>query len=158
MIHDLAMEASQKTFISAFEKLDKLKDPAKFASWLYRIALNHCHGEERKRKQWGLDQIHLSGQEGQQVKEQHPDRGPSPQDQLLAGDLGHWLKKALNQLPDDQRIAIIMKEYEGFTFREIAETLQQSENTIKSRVYYGLSSMRKFLTQCNINQAHFLYE
>jgi RNA polymerase sigma-70 factor (ECF subfamily) len=58
----------------------------------------------------------------------------------------------LQKIPDDQRKVILMKEYEGLKFKEIAEVLNVSENTIKSRMYYGLDAMRKILIEKNITK------
>ena len=62
------------------------------------------------------------------------------------------LQKCLTGLSEEQREVVIMKEYEGLKFREIAEVLNISENTVKSRVYYGLDGLRKILERKNINK------
>ena len=54
-------------------------------------------------------------------------------------------RKALSMLKEEQRIIVIMKEYEGFKFSEIADILKVSENTAKSRLYYGLTKVEKYL-------------
>jgi len=73
-------------------------------------------------------------------------------------ELGVILHQALNKINEEQRIVVIMKEYEGFKFREIAEMLQISENTVKARMYYGLNALRKILEKWNINQETVRYE
>ncbi|HBX66585.1 MAG TPA: RNA polymerase sigma factor, partial [Balneolaceae bacterium] len=60
--------------------------------------------------------------------------------------------------PVDQRVVVIMKEYEGLTFREIAGILDEPENTVKSRLYYGLSALKKTFDSWNINKEVFDYE
>ena len=57
----------------------------------------------------------------------------------------------LKTLPEEQKVVIIMKEYEGMKFREIAEALGISENTAKSRLYYGLKSLRKTIENSGLN-------
>ena len=57
---------------------------------------------------------------------------------------------ALQKIPADQREVILMKEYEDLKFREIAEILDVSVNTVKSRLYYGLNALRKLLTDCQL--------
>jgi RNA polymerase sigma-70 factor (ECF subfamily) len=59
---------------------------------------------------------------------------------------------ALQALPEEQRTVIIMKEYEGLKFREIAEVLELPENTVKSRLYYGLRALRKFFLTTNLKR------
>jgi len=68
------------------------------------------------------------------------------------------LHKALLQLPNDQRVVVIMKEYEGLTFPEIAEILDEPINTVKSRMYYGLRALKKTFDSWNINKEVFSYE
>ncbi|MGK0487534.1 MAG: RNA polymerase sigma-70 factor (ECF subfamily), partial [Candidatus Endobugula sp.] len=68
------------------------------------------------------------------------------------------LKKALAQLPEEQRMVVIMKEYEGLKIREIAEAMDISENTVKSRLYYALGSLKKLLEQWDINKETIHYE
>ena len=68
------------------------------------------------------------------------------------------LHKALLQLPNDQRVVVIMKEYEGLTFPEIAEILDEPINTVKSRMYYGLRALKKTFDSWNINKEVFNYE
>ena len=62
------------------------------------------------------------------------------------------------ELSVEQREVVIMKEYEGLKFREIAEVLNISENTVKSRMYYGLDGLRKILEKKNINKETISYE
>lgn len=148
-----AQEASQKTFVAVVQRIYQLKDPAKFRSWLYRIATNYCHegGREHQRAQ------RLSSLEDAGVAF-HPNSDVGPEASFSRQELSEWLTQALAMLPEDQRTLVIMKEYEGLTFREIAETLGISENTAKSRLYYGLTKLRKTLTQWNLHQEQVYYE
>jgi RNA polymerase sigma-70 factor (ECF subfamily) len=68
------------------------------------------------------------------------------------------LQQALFELSDEQREVVIMKEYEGLKFREIAEVLNISENTVKSRMYYGLDGLKKILERKNITKDTIGYE
>ena len=60
-------------------------------------------------------------------------------------DYSQLVKNAVNNLPDEQRIVVILKEYQNLKFREISEVLNISENTAKSRMYYALKNLRKNL-------------
>ncbi len=62
------------------------------------------------------------------------------------------------ELPEEQRIVIIMKEYQGLKFKEIAEALGESINTVKSRMYYGLHALRKVFDRWDINKEVMQYE
>ena len=140
-----AHEVVQKTFIQVFEKIDQLKDPSKLRSWLYKIASNNCCSEGR------LKSRHQHSDMEQQVAISEIDHD-TPARRYEKKELTIMVKEVLQQIPADQRQVIIMKEYEGLKFREIADVLGESENTIKSRMYYGLDAMRKILLSKNLTK------
>lgn len=151
--HDEAMEITQKTFIKAYKKLDTLEDEEKFSPWIYRIANNLCLDEAKRAGRRRSAPLNALGP--------HPvaeSRGSKPGHKLQREELGSILQKALNLLPPEQRIVVIMKEYEELKFREIAEILEEPENTVKSRMYYGLKSLRKIFEQWNIESEELYYE
>src|SRR5690606_41166682 len=75
-----------------------------------------------------------------------------PHRQLETSQRNQMLHRALDNIPEEQKMIIILKEYEGMKFREIADILELSENTVKSRLYYGLSALRKYFSQNNLEQ------
>ena len=159
--HDMAMEVTQKTFISMCRNLPALKDTARFKSWLYKIAVNYCREEVRKKqstrstpfdKVWNIESEHSPHWESSTKRSDDPDR------QLQHLEVSEILQEALGLISNDQREVVIMKEYEGLKFREIAEALNISENTVKSRMYYGLENLRKILEKMNINKDTINYE
>jgi RNA polymerase sigma-70 factor, ECF subfamily len=159
--HDLAMEVTQKTFISMCRNLQALQDTAKFKSWLYKIAVNYCREEARKRQKnrstsfervWNLETEQSPRWESSGKRTDDPER------QFQHAEISDILQEALTAINEDQREVVIMKEFEGLKFREIAEALNISENTVKSRMYYGLDSLRKILEKKNINKDTINYE
>jgi RNA polymerase sigma factor (sigma-70 family) len=161
MDHDLAMEVSQKTFISMYKNLPGLQDNARFKSWLYKIAVNYCREELRKKKgdrSLSFDVVWNREAEESPKWESAGQRFDNPESQLQRMELADILQQALSELNAEQREVVIMKEYEGLKFREIAEVLNISENTVKSRMYYGLDGLRKILDRKNINKDTIGYE
>lgn len=149
---DDAAEITQKTFIKAYQKLNTLEDPSKFSSWLYRIANNLCLDELKRagrKRATSLEALKTAPQ---------TEVSSSADEKLVRNEALVLLHKALLQLPVDQRMVVIMKEYEGMTFREIAGILDESENTVKSRMYYGLRTLKKTFDSWNINQEVFNYD
>ncbi|MDX1671712.1 MAG: RNA polymerase sigma factor [Balneolaceae bacterium] len=146
--HDEAMEITQKTFIKAYKKIGTLDDVEKFSSWLYRIANNLCLDETKRAGRRRSAPLEAVGQE--------PARSvaSNPEAEIANKQLTSILHQALNQLPVEQRIVVIMKEYEGLKFREIADILDEPENTVKSRMYYGLKSLRALFDQWNLELEH----
>lgn len=139
-----ACEVVQQTFIQVFEKIDQLKDPSKLKSWLYRIASNNCISQGRslsRRRKVEVDEALM-----------HVVDAPSPSHHIERKELKELVLNILQLIPPEQRQVIIMKEYEGLKFREIADILNTSENTIKARMYYGLDAMKKIMIQKNLTK------
>jgi RNA polymerase sigma factor (sigma-70 family) len=159
--HDLAMEVAQKTFISMHRNIDGLQETTRFKSWLYTIAVNYCREELRKRKATRSVSLHdlRPGESEESYRwEASSSRRENPEKQLRHSELSDLLQQCLMELSDEQREVVIMKEYEGLKFREIAETLNISENTVKSRMYYGLDGLKKILESRNITKETIGYE
>ncbi len=159
--HDMAMEISQRTFISMCRNVTGLNDPARFRPWLYKIAVNCCREEMRKRRgnrSLPFEQVWNHNAENSPDWESSRQRHDNPERQFQQGELSDILQMALGSLSQEQREVVIMKEYEGLKFREIAEVLNISENTVKSRMYYALDALRKILEKRNINKNTIGYE
>lgn len=144
-----ARDVAQETFLRAFRALKGFKGQAKFSSWLYRITLNLCRDWIRREKRTplaqapeGIDLVELAGEET--VTE-------TIEDLVGRRELGRAVSKAMALLPEEQRTAIILKEYHGLTFQEIAELLDCPLSTVKTRLYQGLSVVRKQLQQAGVN-------
>lgn len=159
--HDLAMDVSQKTFISMCRNVDRLNDVSRFRSWLYTIAVNYCREELRRgrtRRALSLSDLNATESEVSHKWEESSHRNENPEKLFRHSELADLLQQCLMELNEDQREVLVMKEYEGLKFREIAEVLNVSENTVKSRMYYGLDTMRKILERRNITKESIGYE
>ncbi|MEE4312803.1 MAG: sigma-70 family RNA polymerase sigma factor [candidate division KSB1 bacterium] len=156
---ELAKDVTQKAFIKAYKNLKGLKDPSKFSSWIYQITSNLCKDEFKSMKRHQSISLEL-------MMENHKDHRfdladsslPDPSADMNQIELEELIKRALQSIPVEQRIVIIMKEYQGLKFAEIAETLGESINTVKSRMYYGLNALRKVFNRWNINEEVLQYE
>lgn len=147
---DEAHDITQKTFIKTYQNVSTLENPEKFSSWIYRIANNLC-----------LDELKRAGRRKSTSLEAYMEQSAVlegdvalPDADLQNKELGHILQKALLTLPDEQRTVIILKEYEGLKFREIADILEEPESTVKSRLYYGLKSTKRVLKNWNIKHEY----
>ena len=138
-----ARDVTQETFLRAFRALGGFKGDAKFSSWLYRIALNLCRDWMRKDRRAPARRGARRGRGGDLAAE----RGPTEtvEDLAARAELSREVAKAMAHLPAEQRQAIILKEYHGLTFQEIADLMKCPLSTVKTRVYQGLSTLRKQL-------------
>ena len=144
-----ARDVAQETFLRAFRALKGFKGQAKFSSWLYRITLNLCRDFIRRERRTPLAQA----PEGVDLVELAGEATPTETIEQLVGrkQPGRAVSKAMALLPEEQRTAIILKEYHGLTFQEIAELLDCPLSTVKTRLYQGLSVVRKQLQQAGVN-------
>lgn len=159
---DLATEISQKTFIAMFRNVKKLKEINRFKPWLYRIATNFCHEEERKKKRNKTVSLTVTrtDDELEETFEVGEAEGNyfNPERNYQQLELEEALISALGELKEEQRSVVIMKEYEGLKFKEIAEALDTSENTVKTRLYTGLRNLKDILMKDNITKETVYYE
>ena len=145
-----ARDVCQETFLRAFRALPGFKGQAKFSSWLYRIALNLCRDWIRRQRRAPMLQI----PEGVEPTELAAETGPveSIEDLVSRRELSAVVEEAMALLPEEQRTAIILKEYHGMTFQEIADLQGCPLSTVKTRLYQGLSVLRRHLEKNVINQ------
>ena len=138
-----ARDVCQETFLRAFRALPGFKGQAKFSSWLYRIALNLCRDWIRRQRRAPVMQM----PEGVDPGELAADQGPVESIEDLVGrrQLSEIVEEAMALLPEEQRTAIILKEYHGMTFQEIADMQGCPLSTVKTRLYQGLTVLRRHL-------------
>jgi len=149
-----ARDLCQQAFIQAYHKLDRLQDHRTFATWLYRIAVNLCRDRHRQRQRHPTLYLEdLEGEVSGELMETRPaNPGTAPDHEAGQRDVRELLHRALQSLPEEQRVVVVMKEYEGLKFTQIADILQAPVNTVKSRMYYGLKSLRKLLDQWQVTE------
>jgi RNA polymerase sigma-70 factor (ECF subfamily) len=140
-----ARDVVQESFLRAYRALPGFKGQAKFSSWLYRITLNLCRDWIRRRHRTP----ELQAPEGVDVIELAAEQGPTESVEDLVGrkDLSRRVARAMEVLSEDQRTAIILKEYEGLTFQEISDLLGVPLSTVKTRLYQGLTVLRRELAR-----------
>src|SRR5215467_10507911 len=140
-----ARDVCQDTFLRAYRALPGFKGQAKFSSWLYRIALNLCRDWIRRQRRAPTVQM----PEGVDPVELASDTGPAESIETLVErrELSAVVAEAMALLPEEQRTAIILKEYHGMTFQEIADLQGCPLSTVKTRLYQGLSVLRKHLKE-----------
>lgn len=138
-----ARDVCQETFLRAFRALPGFKGEAKFSSWVYRICLNLCRDWMRKQRRAPTVQM----PEGVDPVEMASERGPIESIETLVErrELSGVVAEAMALLPEEQRMAIILKEYHGMTFQEIADLQGCPLSTVKTRLYQGLTVLRRHL-------------
>jgi len=143
---DDARDLCQEAFLKAYRNLGSFKQEARFSSWLYQIALNLCRDRLRRRR--GRTMVSLDELEEGGAAMTMP--GPTALDLLQERDVSRLVAGAIASLADEQREVIILKEYQGLTFLEIAQVLDMPISTVKTRLYRGLDQLRSRLERQGI--------
>jgi len=125
-------DLKQEAFARVFVRRKDYRPPAKFSTWLWRIALNLCYDEIRKRDRHGECSLEQAAAQ-QQPEELRPDT------ELASREDCRLVRKALVQLPDEQRVLLYLRYCEGLKLREIAEILEIPQTTAASRIAAGLA-------------------
>jgi RNA polymerase sigma-70 factor (ECF subfamily) len=140
-----ARDVCQETFLRAFRALPGFRGQAKFSSWLYRIALNLCRDWMRRERRAPLLQFPEDVDPIEQAAAAEPSE--SIEDLVARKDLTRIVERAMARLPEEQRTAIVLKEYHGLTFQEIADIVGCPLSTVKTRLYQGLVVLRRELAR-----------
>ncbi|MBC8109272.1 MAG: RNA polymerase sigma factor [Anaerolineae bacterium] len=148
-----ALEVSQDAFLKAFTSLDTLQKPEAFGGWLMRIVSNLSLNYRRSRKvrsQLPLDDL-LGTSEGQQGESgggsEWTARSDDPQHTLESREMGVKLQEALAQLPEKQRLAIVMFTIEEMPQKQVAEALECSVEAVKWHVFQGRKKLKELLKE-----------
>lgn len=134
-----AEDATQDAFISAFRGISKFRGGS-FKAWLFRIAANACRDQLRslrRRPTTPLDALPL--------ELEYDRHTPSPEDYAIRQELGEEIKRALAALPPDLRLAVILRDIVGLDYEEIAQAMNCSLGTVKSRLSRGRERLRHHL-------------
>lgn len=139
-----AADATQEAFISAYKSINHFRGGS-FKSWLLRIVTNACYDELRYRKrrpQSSLDEI-TEDNESSALLESEKAVGPEEYSQQT--ELVQAIENCLEDLPEDQRVATVLCDVEGYDYSEIADIMSTSLGTVKSRISRARSKLRDCL-------------
>jgi RNA polymerase sigma-70 factor (ECF subfamily) len=137
-------DATQEAFISAYKALKRFRGGS-FKAWLMRIVTNACYDELRRRKrrpQSSLDEIvEYNESSALLVSEDNP----APEEHQQQVELIGAIKRCLQELPDEQRTAAVLRDVEGYDYQEIAKIMSSSIGTVKSRISRARAKLRDCL-------------
>jgi RNA polymerase sigma-70 factor (ECF subfamily) len=128
-----ARDLAQEVFLRVWQAAKTYRPEAKFTTWIYRIATNGCFNELKssRRKKWFS--FHQSDEHsGNTLEETLSDSAPSAEDLLLEKERSRQLSDALQSLPDNQRMALVLKRYDDLSYAEIAQIIGCSVSAVES--------------------------
>lgn len=130
-----AMDVAQEAFIKAYRAIDRFRGDSAFYTWLYRIAINTAKNwlVARKRRPPATD-IDAADAEQYDIESRLKDQG-TPENEVLRDEIKQTVYKAIADLPDDLRTAIMLREMEGMSYEDIAQTMDCPIGTVRSRIF-----------------------
>ena len=140
---ELALDIAQEAFIKAYRALPRFRGDSAFYTWMYRIAVNTAKNHLAAQRRRPMD-VELDLQDPEQydlhakLKETDTPEGVS-----LSNELQETVERAIAALPEDLRTAIILRELEGMSYEEIAETMECPVGTVRSRIFRARDAIGK---------------
>ncbi len=146
---DAAADATQEAFLKAFRAIGQYRGGS-FRSWLLRIVTNACYDQlryhRRRPSEPLLPETNDDGAPADYTS-RLMDPAESPEDSALRRELNEMLQQAILRLPPDQRLILVLSDVEGFSYREIADTIGLPLGTVKSRLSRARTRLRDLLQE-----------
>ena len=134
---DIAEDVAQETFLRVYRAARTYQPQAKFTTWLYRIVVNLCLDEQRRRAKAALP-LDAVAPEGLPASQDNP---------LERRELSELVRRAVQQLPDRQRLAVVLHRYDGLSHTEISEVTGWSESAVESLLVRAYATLREKLAK-----------
>ncbi|MBR5153039.1 MAG: sigma-70 family RNA polymerase sigma factor [Clostridia bacterium] len=145
---DDAADLTQEVIVKIFKNLDKFQGNSKFSTWVYRIATNTCLDELKKTKNkntYSLDK-EIETEEGSLIGEL-PDKGPTPEQAAEKKAVQNAVRIAIGRLNPEHKKVIVLRDLQGLSYEEIAEIVDCSVGTVKSRISRARENLKKILSE-----------
>ena len=140
---ELALDISQEAFIKAYRALPRFRGDSAFYTWMYRIAVNTAKNHLAAQRRRPMD-VELDLQDPEQydlhAKLKETD---TPEGITLSNELQDAVERAIAALPEDLRTAIVLRELEGMSYEEIAQTMECPVGTVRSRIFRARDAIGK---------------
>ena len=148
--YEEACDLTQDTFVRAFNAWTEFRGDSQVYTWLYRIALNLCHNQQKRlQRRYTMERWSLDSAPDDDFDSRGPvevaDERPQPSQRVEGDEMRHRLREALLQLPDNYRTVIVLRDIEGMTYEEIARVTDSTLEAIKSRLFRARQNLRRIL-------------
>ncbi len=150
---DTAADVTQDAFLAAYRGISSYRGGSSFRAWLLRIASNMACDHWRRMRRHPAESLEFLTEEDETPSSEalnalaDSSAEGNPEEMLLTQELQSAIQKGLEQLPLDQRVAVILCDIEGLSYEEIAESTQTSIGTVRSRISRGRGRLRTYLNQ-----------
>ncbi len=141
---EAAADATQEAFLLAYKHIRSYRGGS-FKAWLMRIVTNSCYSQLRNKQRKPAISLDSAAVEADKQPARIQARDESPEDYAERQELNRTLQQGLKTLPNDQRIALVLSDVEGLSYKEIAEMTGANMGTVKSRLARGRALLRDYL-------------
>ena len=140
-----AQDMAQEAFLKAYNSLSSFRGDSKFSSWLYRIVSNVCLDFKRRQGRRPSSSLTVEDDEGETLELDIADESQSPEALLERKLTREAVRRGLQELPDEQRQILLLREIQGMSYEEIGEAMGLEEGTVKSRIFRARKKLCAFL-------------
>ncbi len=143
-----AEDLAQEVFLRIYRAAGRFEARAKFFTYLYKVTLNLCRNARAKasrRKTTSLDQPRRGKGEGEMPSLDLEDPDGSAEDRVARLEMGEMVREAVDQLPEEQRVVVVLQRFEHLSYEEISEVLGLSVPAVKSRLHRAKLNLKKLL-------------
>ncbi len=147
-----AIDLSQEAWVKSWQRLKQFQGESSFTSWLTRIVINVCLDRLRWRKRHRTESIEEMDEESGGIESRLPIDTENPAERLERSELRKKIDQALAQLSTEQRMVLVLHEFEDLEYKEIARVMGCSIGTVMSRLFYARRKMAVLLADVRIEE------
>ena len=144
---DDALDISQDAFLKAYRQLSSFRGESRFSVWLYRLTYNLCIDFLRKKPRAATVPLTYQDDSGQVHELELPDFRNLPEDKVMRGEMRKAIVDSIKELGQSHREILVMREITGMSYGEMAQSLNMSEGTVKSRLARARRSLVNILAE-----------
>ena len=142
--YDEALDITQEIFIMTIEALKSFRGESKFSTWLYSIMVNYCKNYRKKMNRYNVISINTSkGDDEYDLP--LPDEREKPEEAVVLSDSLRIMKEEINNLPEDYKEILILRDIEGLSYNEISDMLSIKLSNVKVRIHRGRELLKNRL-------------
>jgi len=142
-----AKDITQEALIKVYKSIHKFKETSSFSTWLYRIVMNTCKDELKKRKEATISLDKEIQTDDGSMSMEIGDERLNPSRIVERNEVSHVVQEAINTLPDANRMVIVLRDIQGMSYEEISQVIKEPIGTVKSRINRGRGQLKKILME-----------
>ena len=144
-----ALDLSQEAWIKAWQRLNQFEGESSFTTWMTRITINLCLDHLRRNQRFRVEPLPESQDDPESWERLLPPVWTNPTERLERAELRHRIDEAMGKLTEAHRTVLVLHEFEGMEYKEIARTVGISIGTVMSRLFYARRKLASLLSGLN---------